>query len=363
VDNPLGAGWTALQASVYKITPTAQSKAKAARALKVVPFVGVDAKGKLEREAEFLKMSIDENVINCFEHWCHKFAEGSGLYCLALELCTGGSVQDILDERAGSGLDLHLALRIVIHTLKGLASAHSSKIVHRDIKPDNLVCASAELLLIKVLDFAAATEKGGMRDTLQRGTGGLAAQIGTVHYMSPEAFGKGTVDARTDIWSVGVTFFQLLTGKLPFDGEEGEVLSEIEVAMNVNSKEKPDYDLLKAAGVTGQTVAIIKKALEKKRDGRYSTAAEMLKEVEAEEADLLLDKLSTAIEDNVSMDDFDACLKLLDSTKAQLEGLAVLESYPQAIGSLPTPPRRVYARIPGVELRYARRAEIYPAWS
>ena len=66
-------------------------------------------------------------------------------------------------------------------------------------RPDNLISVSEEMLLIKILDFgiAAATERGGMRDTLVTGTGGLAAQIGTPHYMSPEAFGDDTVDART----------------------------------------------------------------------------------------------------------------------------------------------------------------------
>ena len=161
----------------------------------------------------------------------------SGLYCLILELC-GDSVQDMLDSEGS--LSPRIASRIIRHTLRGLVSAHGAKIVHRDIKPANLVLADESMLLIKIIDFgiAAATERGSMRSTFVTGTAGLAKQIGTPHFMSPEAFGKGAVDHRTDIWSVGVTFYYLLTGKLPFDkqsGIEDEELSEMEVYHNVRT--------------------------------------------------------------------------------------------------------------------------------
>ena len=138
----------------------------------------------------------------------------SGLYCLILELC-GDSVQDMLDSEGS--LSPRIASRIIRHTLRGLVSAHGAKIVHRDIKPANLVCTDLpdkSMLLIKLIDFgiAAATERGTMRSTFVTGTAGLAKQIGTPHFMSPEAFSKSAVDHRTDIWSVGVTFFNPATG-------------------------------------------------------------------------------------------------------------------------------------------------------
>ena len=98
-----------------------------------------------------------------------------------------------------------------------------------------------------------------MRSTFVTGTAGLAKQIGTPHFMSPEAFSKSAVDHRTDIWSVGVTFYYLLTGKLPFDkpsemaadGEDDdEELSEMEVYHNVRTIdpfETGGEDLLKEA--------------------------------------------------------------------------------------------------------------------
>ena len=80
-------------------------------------------------------------------------------------------------------LSPRIASRIIRHTLRGLVSAHGAKIVHRDIKPDNLVCADLRdksMMLIKIIDFgiAAATERGTMRSTFVTGTKGLAAQVG-----------------------------------------------------------------------------------------------------------------------------------------------------------------------------------------
>ena len=161
------------------------------------------------------------------------------------------------------------ALRIVRHTLNGLVSAHSRyaqspllyptqlvlysfntnfhgrrfsrrSIVHRDVKPDNIMLHlpvedlnDLQRIIAKLLDFgiAAVTEKGGnMRDTMVTGTTGLAAQIGTPLFMSPEAFGTGAVDERTDIWAIGVTAFVLITGTFPFADKEADY-SDVLVAV------------------------------------------------------------------------------------------------------------------------------------
>eukprot|EP01046_Picozoa_sp_COSAG06_P011319 COSAG06_NODE_642_length_13482_cov_21.927296_17_plen_254_part_00 len=179
------------------------------------------------------------------------------------------------------------ALRIARHTLNGLVSAHSRyaqsqllqstqlvlysfntnfhgrrffsrrSIVHRDVKPDNIMLHlpvqdlnDLQRISAKLLDFGVAvvTETGGnMRDTMVTGTTGLAAQIGTPHFMSPEAFGEETVDARTDIWSVGVTLFLMLTGKLPFEGE-GKKRNPHQIGAAVE-RDTPDFGLLTAAGL------------------------------------------------------------------------------------------------------------------
>eukprot|EP01046_Picozoa_sp_COSAG06_P007209 COSAG06_NODE_349_length_16992_cov_9.318712_15_plen_879_part_00 len=214
-------------------------------------------------------------------------------------------------------------------------------IVHRDIKPDNITLHlpvdnlnDLQKIIAKVLDFgiAAVTEKGGnMRDTMVTGTAGLAAQIGTPHFMSPEAFGEETVDARTDIWSVGVTLFLMLTGKLPFEGE-GRKRNPHQIGAAVE-RDTPNFGLLTAAGVPEDVAKIIIKAMQKDRDDRYSTAAEMLKAVEAAEAFILLDSLNEAVEDN-DVDGFQQCLARLNSTKAQQAAPVNTESYPQAVSNL-----------------------------
>ena len=263
------------------------------------------------------------------------------------------------------------ALRIVRHTLNGLVSAHSRyaqslllyppqlvlcsfnanfhgrrfsrrSIVHRDVKPDNIMLHlpvedlnDLHRISAKLLDFGVAvvTETGGnMRDTMVTGTTGLAAQIGTPHFMSPEAFGEETVDARTDIWSVGVTLFLMLTGKLPFEGE-GKKRNPHQIGAAVE-RDMPDFGLLTAAGLPQEVTTMVMKAMEKSRDDRYATAAEMLKQVESVEALILLDSLNEAVEDN-DLDKFRQCLHRLNSTKTHHADPDNTESYPQAVSNLP----------------------------
>ena len=153
-------------------------------------------------------------------------------------LCPQQVSTQALKRSSATAESYTVQLKTNVHGYLVIRSRRS--IVHRDVKPDNIMLHlpvedlnDLQRIIAKLLDFgiAAVTEKGGnMRDTMVTGTTGLAAQIGTPLFMSPEAFGTGAVDERTDIWAIGVTAFVLITGTFPFADKEADY-SDVLVAV------------------------------------------------------------------------------------------------------------------------------------
>ena len=173
----------------------------------------------------------------------------------------------IRDER----LSLKRAIDIAIQVAGALTAAHSVGIVHRDIKPANIMVRADDL--VKVLDFGIAkiTADGGKPTTgdsaLQTMPGTV---VGTAAYMSPEQARGQTIDARTDVWSLGVVLYEMVTGTRPFSGDTAlDVMSAV-----IHSSPKS----LSANGqkVPARLQDIVDKALKKDRASRYQTAQEML---------------------------------------------------------------------------------------
>ena len=174
----------------------------------------------------------------------------------------------------GAGIKLHEALDIAIQIASALAASQAAGIAHRDIKPENLMLRRDGY--VKVLDFGLAklTERQATTDT-EAPTRAMVntspgAVMGTVNYMSPEQASGQTVDSRTDIWSLGVLLYEMVTGRLPF---EGPTPSHVIVA--ILEKDPP----LLTRYITDAPEAlewIVTKALTKNRDDRYQTAREML---------------------------------------------------------------------------------------
>ena len=170
----------------------------------------------------------------------------------------------------GETLDRHIArgpmplaetVRIASEMARGLGKAHDRGIVHRDIKPANVMITSDGL--VKILDFGIAK----LADVTLTQTVGA---IGTVAYMSPEqAFGE-TVDHRTDIWSLGVVLYEMLTGVRPFRGPEGQAV--LAAALSV----EPEAVASLRADIPAAVDVVIRRALAKRAEDRFANAAEFL---------------------------------------------------------------------------------------
>ena len=177
-------------------------------------------------------------------------------------------------QQPGAGLKLNEALDIAIQIASALAASQSAGIAHRDIKPDNIMLRRDGY--VKVLDFGLAklTERPETTDTeaptramVNTSPGSI---MGTVNYMSPEQASGHTVDSRTDIWSLGVVLYEMITGRVPFEGP-----TPSHVIVSILEKDPPPVARY-LSDVPEALEWIVAKALTKDRDDRYQTAREML---------------------------------------------------------------------------------------
>jgi serine/threonine protein kinase len=186
-------------------------KRVAIKVLRADPSLREEAEGRFLAEARAVNTISHPNIVDIFS-----FGElDDGRLYFAMEYLDGRSLADYLEEQRT--LARPVARRILSQILAALEQVHARGIVHRDLKPENIMLTRGpeDELFVKLLDFGVAKFAEGELQAARTGTG---LSIGTPHYMSPEQCEGDPVDARSDIYSLGVLLYRIFTGVLPFDG-------------------------------------------------------------------------------------------------------------------------------------------------
>ena len=199
----------------------------------------------------------------------HEVGESGDRPYIAMEYVEGETLRDRI--RRGP-LKTEEALDIAVQVAAGLGEAHNKGIIHRDIKSANIMITAKGQA--KVMDFGLAKLRGGSSLTRSQTT------LGTVAYMSPEQARGEEVDGRTDLWSLGIVLYEMLTGELPFRGDRD--LSVIHSIIH----EEPRPIKQRKPPVPEELQQVISRALKKNRDSRYGAAGEMLKDLRTYDAAL-----------------------------------------------------------------------------
>ena len=238
-------------------------------AIKLLPSFFTKDEQRLRRfqqEARAASALNHPNIITIFD-----IGQVDETHFIATEYIAGETLRSAMSNR---NMRLGDALDVAIHTGNALAAAHEAGIVHRDIKPENIMLRPDGY--VKVLDFGLAklTERpltiGTQADTIARVDTDPGTVMGTASYMSPEQARGRDVDARTDIFSLGVVLYEMVAGRVPFEGE-----STSDVIGAILEKEPPPlarYD----PEAPSQLQWIVSKALRKDRDERYQTGRDLL---------------------------------------------------------------------------------------
>ena len=239
---------------VYKAEDTKLERTVALKFLASHLLEDEEGHARFIREAKAAASLDHPNICTVYE-----IDEVDGETFIAMACLEGQTVKAKIAERP---LKLDEALDIAIQTAQGLKVAHQKEIVHRDIKPANLMLT--EDGPVKIMDFGLAQLAEGSKLTK------TATILGTPAYMSPEQSQRLPTDRRTDIWSLGVVVYEMVTGRTPFEGERQEA-----VLYAIGSEEPEPITALRA-GIPMELEWIVGKALAKDKEERYQHIEEML---------------------------------------------------------------------------------------
>ena len=211
---------------------------------------------KFHSEAQAAAGLLNPNIVNVYD-----VGEDRGLYYMVMELVEGITLKEYIEKKGK--LSHKEVISIAIQMCNGIGAAHAAGIVHRDIKPQNVMISRDGK--VKVTDFGIA--KAVTSNTISSNA------MGSVHYTSPEQARGGYSDAKSDIYSIGITLYEMVTGRVPFDGE-----STVEVAMKHLQQEiTPPSEY--APDIPYSLEQIILKCTQKNSERRYASTADLTRDL------------------------------------------------------------------------------------
>lgn len=214
---------------------------------------------RLSREANAMVSLKNEHVVSLLD-----MGSEDDTHYLVLEYVNGMTLREYMDQNGA--IKPHIAVNMICDVLDGLAHAHQKGLVHRDVKPQNIMITDKGV--VKLTDFGIAKFAGNSTKTFD----GKEA-MGSVYYISPEQAKGEDVDAGTDLYSTGVMLYEMLTGKPPFTGDNA-----VQIALkHVNEDIKPLHEADSHISVALSDVVV--RATAKDKEIRYSDAAEMIKDL------------------------------------------------------------------------------------
>ncbi len=195
----------------------------------------------------------------------HAAGRVDGRAFLALQYVPGRSLRSLLDERGGS-LPPTEALRIACDAAEALAAVHAAGLVHLDVKPENLLLPDSGG--VRLTDFGIAREAPVLP---AREDGGL--YFGTPEYSSPEQCLGGDLDERSDLYSLGITLYEMLAGKVPHEGD-----SPVEILRRIATRAPTAVEVLDPT-IPAPVAAVVRKLLDRRRDSRYARAEDVVRDI------------------------------------------------------------------------------------
>ncbi len=259
---------------VYKAKDHKLNRLVAVKVLKQEFSENENFVSKFRVEAQSTAGLLHPNTVNVYD-----VGDEDGINYIVMELVDGITLKKYIEKK--SRLSVKEAVSIAIQVAMGLEAAHNNGIIHRDIKPQNIMISREGK--VKVTDFGIA--KAATSNTITSNV------MGSVHYTSPEQARGGYSDAKSDIYSLGITLFEMLTGRVPFNGD-----TTVAIAIKHIQEELPspaDYN----EDIPISVEKIVLKCCQKSPDRRYQSAAELITDLKR--------SLITPDEDFVSLQDAD----------------------------------------------------------
>lgn len=246
-------------ATVYKATDLVLKRYVAVKILRDEFTTDEEFIKRFETEAQSAARLVHPNIVSIFD-----VGVDNGIYYIVMELIKGKTLKEIIVEERGP-LPWKWSVNVAIQIASALEMAHKNNIIHRDIKPHNIIIT--EDGIAKVTDFGIA--KAVSNSTITA----FGTTIGSVHYFSPEHARGGYTDAKSDLYSLGVVMYEMVTGKVPFDAD-----TPVSVALK-HMQEEPVPPIEMNPHLPEAVNKIILKALKKDPMYRYQTATELLEDL------------------------------------------------------------------------------------